>query len=107
MTLTQGGRDISGKRIETSTLNPDQMKDYVGEYYSDELRVTYTLFADQSKLYARIGKRDKIELNVMKEDTFAGSVFTGIFERNAEGQVIGFSLDAGRVKNLKFVRKTH
>jgi CubicO group peptidase (beta-lactamase class C family) len=105
MTLSQGGRDISGKRIETSPLSPDQMKDYAGEYYSDELRVTYTLLVDQGKLYAQIGNKDKIELNVMEDDEFAGSMFTGTFKRNADGQVIGFSLDAGRVKNLKFVRK--
>ena len=63
-------------------------------------------FVDQGKLYAQIGNEDKIELNVMEEDTFAGSMFTGTFERNADDHVIGFSLDAGRVKNLKFVRKT-
>jgi hypothetical protein len=106
VTLNQDGRDISGKRIEASPISPDQMKAYCGDYYSDELRVTYTLIIDQGKLYAQIGKKDKIELNVMKDDEFAGSMFQGTFERNTEGRVIGFSLDAGRVKNLKFVRKT-
>jgi CubicO group peptidase (beta-lactamase class C family) len=104
--LSQGGRDISGKRIEASALTPEQLKDYCGEYYSNELRVAYKLFLDQGKLHVQIGNKDKIELNVMEEDVFAGSMFKGTFERNAEGQVIGFSLDAGRVKNLKFSRKT-
>jgi hypothetical protein len=60
---------------------------------------------DKGKLYAQIGKKDKIELNVTKEDAFAGSMFTGIFKRNADDQITGFSLDAGRVKNLHFIRK--
>jgi CubicO group peptidase (beta-lactamase class C family) len=106
VTLNQGGRDVSGKRIEALAISPDKMKAYCGDYYSDELRVTYTLIMDQDKLYALIGEKEKIELNVTAEDEFAGSMFRGIFERNTEGQVIGFSLDAGRVKNLKFVRKT-
>jgi len=107
MILHQGGRDIQGKRIEASALSQDQLKDYAGEYYSDELLVTYTLSGDQGKLYLQIGKKDKIELSVMEKNAFAGSMFTGTFERNADGQVIGFSLDAGRVKNMKFARKTH
>ena len=105
ITLHQGGRDIKGKRIESSVLTPEQMKDYTGEYYSDELQVTYQLYVKQGKLYAQIGKKDKIELNVMTKDTFAGAMFTGTFERNVDGHITGFSLDAGRVKNLKFVRK--
>jgi len=105
MILHQGGRDIEGKRIEASALTPEQIKDYEGEYHSDELRVTYKLFLDQSKLYAQIGNKDRIELSITEEDAFAGSMFTGTFERNAEGYVVGFSLDAGRVKNLKFTKK--
>jgi len=105
MILQQGERDIKGKKIEASALTPEQMKDYEGEYHSAELRVTYKLFLDQDKLYAQIGKKDKFELNVTEKDAFAGSRFTGQFERNAEGRVPGFILDAGRVKNLKFMKK--
>jgi hypothetical protein len=106
MTLHQGNRDIKGKRLEESVLSTDQMEEYAGEYYSEELRAIYTLSVDKGKLYAQIGKKDKIELSVTKEDAFAGSMFTGTFERNADGLIAGFSLDAGRVKNLQFVRKT-
>jgi len=105
MILHQGERDIKGKKIKAPALTPEQMKDYEGEYHCAELRVTYKLFLDQGKLYAQIGKKDKFELNVTEKDVFAGSMFTGQFERNAEGRVAGFSLDAGRVKNLKFMKK--
>jgi CubicO group peptidase (beta-lactamase class C family) len=105
MIFHQGEQDIKGKKIKASALTPEQMKDYEGEYHCAELRVTYKLFLDQGKLYAQIGKKDRTELNVMEEDSFAGSMFTGQFERNMEGQIIGFSLDAGRVKNLKFMKK--
>jgi len=100
--LRQGGQDIPGKRVEATPLTLDQMKEYVGNYYSDELLVTYKLVLEEGKLYAQVRKRPRIELEFTEKDTCSGGRFKCVFERTEGGKIIGFSLDAGRVKNLKF-----
>jgi hypothetical protein len=40
-----------------------------------------------------------------RKDAFSGPGMKGVIQRNKAGEISGFVLDAGRVKNLRFVRK--
>ena len=47
-----------------------------------------------------------LKLSYDKEDTFLSpESFALKFERDALNKISGFTLDAGRVTNLKFIRK--
>ncbi len=99
----QNGREIPAKRL--SDLPPEALADYVGEYHSDELQVTYALSLDAGKLALRIQSNPPSELLVTKQDEASAEVGTMAFERDDHGTVTGFILQSGRVRNLRFAKR--
>ena len=61
--------------------------------------------AEEKALSATVKKNPPILLEMTDRDKFAGSMYTLDFMRDARNNITGFSLDAGRVKNLVLIRK--
>ncbi len=99
----QNGQEMPAKRL--SDLPPEALADYVGEYHSDELQVTYALSLDAGKLALRIQNNPPSELSINKQDEASAEVGTMAFERDDHGMVTGFVLQSGRVRNLRFVKQ--
>ena len=90
---------------------------YAGDYWSDELRVTYRLaVADGHLMFdgvtgavglPRSGRLTRRELRATAKDDFTlgESRNTFHFTRDAGGAVTGFVLDAGRTKGMVFTRQ--
>jgi len=94
------------ERVEVEKLTPAQLAEYAGEYYSDELDVTYALEAKDYKLSFRIAQRgENLVLEPGIKDVFSVRGNETHFFRNHQDRVTGFELNAGRVKGIKFVRK--
>ena len=93
-------------RFEPRSLSPDEVQAYVGIYYSEELDVEYLLEVKDGSLVFGIDRPGSHSLEAQLGEIFANADY-GIFEfaRGAEGEVIGFSLDAGRVRDLEFIRR--
>ncbi len=106
--LHQGGTDMPAKRIEPMILKPEQLKEYVGDYYSDEMGTTYTLVVDKGKLIAQHRRNEDSVLSPTVIDEFAGSnwYFSKIqFTRAKNKKISGFRLSGSRVRNLRFDKK--
>ena len=99
-----GGEEMKGRRVEVPVLTARQLRTYAGEYRSPEIPATYILSVIDEALSLRIGKRAPINLEFIGADEANGSGFRVSFARSRNGSVAGFSLDAGRVKNLKFTK---
>lgn len=90
-------------------LTPEQLAEFEGDYYTEELDTTYTIVVNENRLVAKHRRHDDISL------TYTGDHFTGNvwffpeirFIRDNTGRVIGFRLTGGRVRNLHFEKKTH
>ena len=94
----------------------EHLRDYLGDYFSDELRVNYRLAAREGKLnltielasgaFGGLGNSSQEYLRATGTDEFEFSnAGIGIhFRRDSEHRVIGFTLDAGRTRGLVFVR---
>jgi hypothetical protein len=104
--LHQGEEELPGKRIEIQPLGAEQLKEYAGDYTSEELMVTYHLAQKDGKLFVRVKRSPEMELELTDKDAFAGARYKGVFERDSSCAITGFVLDAGRVKNLRFVKKS-
>lgn len=87
--------------------------DYVGTYASDELDVKLVVVARDGKLVLRRRPADEFELRPVYVDDFAtqevggtqgGTIGTLRFARDASGRITGFSIYAGRVLDVRFVR---
>src|SRR5216684_3839718 len=94
----------------------EQLRDYLGDYYSAELRVSYRLEAAEGKLKLTIGlpsgafgslgnnPHDYLRATGTDEFEFGNTGIAIHFQRDAEHHVTGFTLDAGRTRGLIFVR---
>ena len=101
--VLRGDREIPYQRV--LNLTRKKLAQYVGDYYSDELKTTYRLFAEDDLLFVQVGHLSKVQLVSSQRDVFVAAGNKAVFQRTDQGKVIGFTLDAGRVKNMKFRKK--
>lgn len=103
--LHQGGRDTPAKRIKRIPLTEDQLKEYTGDFYSEELNALYRITLREGKLFMNY-PRGEVEMTSTLPDTFAADFPIGTlrFLRSAEKVCNGFTLSQGRVRNLRFVK---
>jgi CubicO group peptidase (beta-lactamase class C family) len=87
----------------------EELKELVGEYYSEELQVAYRLGLKDGKLFLVHENPYKdypdSPLEPTLRDNFMISGMQLLFFRNEENEVESFTVNAGRVKNIRFVRK--
>jgi hypothetical protein len=86
------------------TPSADELNHYAGVYHSEEIEPLYEIKLEDGKLVLHRLKNKPDTLRPITHDLFAGSVGTIRFRRNAQGQVAGFALNGGRVRNFQFQR---
>jgi CubicO group peptidase (beta-lactamase class C family) len=92
--------------IEAFAPTPAQLADFAGSYYSEELDATYLLSLEGGTLQAV--NRDERKRPLLPSYTDSFSMMGGAqleFQRDAQGRPSGFALHAGRIRNVRFVRK--
>ena len=95
--------------VKSEPLAPEQLTEFEGDYYTEELDTTYTIGVRGDRLVAQHRRHDDILL------TYADGHFLGDawffpeihFIRDDTGRVTGFKLTGNRVRNLHFEKKTH
>jgi CubicO group peptidase (beta-lactamase class C family) len=75
---------------------------YAGRFHSDELQATYALSAAGGTLTVHRRGDDPQPLRPVGPDTFRTGPATLRFTRDPAGEVTGFLLDLGRIRNLRF-----
>ena len=103
--LQAQGMELTAEKLAIKSPAAEQLQAYTGDYASAELDSVYTLYLDGDKLMVRVKKNPPLLLEMTDNDTFAASEFRLVFQRNPGNQISGFTLDAGRVKNLVFQKK--
>lgn len=102
LTVLQNGSETKAKRKKEVDLSSINLKDYAGSYYSKELDVNYNFEIENEILIVRIeNTQSSIESTISDLDQFSTELGLVRFQRK-DGQISGFELDSGRVKNLKF-----
>lgn len=97
----------AAKLPKVERFKPDAglLKEYTGDYYSEELATVYTFVIRKDKLVAIHQRHPDTEINPTVKDYFIGSSF-GLrnieIVRDGKGKVIGMKVSNGRVRNLKF-----
>ncbi len=102
------GRDSErAPRVLRVTPSPELFDEYEGLYESRELETFYRLVSDGNQLRAVHQRHPDIQLSPGVSDQFFGNTwFFGQlkFDRNLNGQIAGFRLSGGRIRNLRFHR---
>ncbi len=89
------------KRAVKVDLQPSDFLEFIGEYYSPELDTKYIVTANDSVLFVKIPRNNKLEFYPFSKDEFSGNFFIQ-FSRGKRKKVEGFYLTTGRVRNLYF-----
>ncbi|GAH19052.1 unnamed protein product, partial [marine sediment metagenome] len=84
---------------------PEKLKEYTGDYYSDELQVTFRLALKKGELHFVHKNAPESPLQPTLKDMFTERGYRINFVRGKEEKITGFTMDAGRVKNLRFDKK--
>jgi CubicO group peptidase (beta-lactamase class C family) len=86
-------------------ITPSQLQEYAGEYYNDELPVTYKLAVEKGSLFFKHKNAPEGALKAMDRDKFMIRWFNIEFVRDKRKRIKGFVLGAGRAANIEFVKK--
>jgi CubicO group peptidase (beta-lactamase class C family) len=118
LTWHQNAHHIAAEKLDDRPLRPGQLSEYEGEYYSEELQITYGVYVHEDQLCLRAPRvpepfqrnfRDQPGENVSKHmggDWFKRSFGTIEFSRDDRGKVAGFALHSGReFTNLRFSKR--
>ncbi len=98
---------VTLEAIEIVSPTSSQLAEYIGDYYSDELQVTYKLTVEEGKLLIKNKSMPMLSLAPLGKDKFDVGVGGASlsFIRDSQNRVVGFHLDAGRVTDIHFVKK--
>jgi CubicO group peptidase (beta-lactamase class C family) len=102
-----GGREpVVYEAVTLAAPSIDQLKEYAGNYYSEELDVTYKLYVKEDKLFCKYRYIiDGFHLEPTLKDEFQVPGANVKFSRDGQGKISGFTVDTGRVQNIGFERK--
>ncbi|MBT9163150.1 MAG: Penicillin-binding protein 4* [Chloroflexi bacterium] len=103
--LIEGKKPDTLQRVEVVSPTADQLTAYVGDYFSAELQTTYRIVLEDDKLFARYRNSPPDSLQPAQSDIFRVGGVMLHFLRNDAGEVEGFVVNAGRVRNIRFTRK--
>lgn len=104
-TESQSYSEVIEKNKPDNLTIPVDIKEYCGNYYSEELDFTYTFAPENEMLVLIIGYSEKITLPMLNKDLFGLEEIGLLCKFDRKGKKIsGFTLVAGRVTNLKFTR---
>jgi CubicO group peptidase (beta-lactamase class C family) len=101
-----GGKTDNFDSVEAFSPSAEQLNEFAGSYYSDELDVTYKMTVENDRLVAVNRSGVKRPLTPSFRDafaTFGAAQFE--FNRDGQGRVAGFAVHAGRIRNVRFVKK--
>jgi CubicO group peptidase (beta-lactamase class C family) len=104
--LTYG--NIRAPRVGAASDSADDVHDYVGEFYSEELDTSYRVAVENGILVARHRRHGDIPLVHLAGGEFRGTrwfVPTLEFDRDDRGRVIGFRITQERSRNIRFERR--
>jgi len=102
------------RQPKTIVLSSEQQKELSGEYYSDELKATAVIKMENNNLTLKLG-RYKSNIRPLSTESFLTTYLSDDaytletrkidFKKDKKGKVIGFVMEAGIIKNLRFDKK--
>ena len=92
------------ERITPVTPSLDQLREYTGSYYSEELDVTHRVVLQGDHLYIKYRKSPDLPLEPGQKDQFSMDWARIEFERDSQNRVSGYGVWSDRVWDVRFVR---
>ncbi|MGB0897330.1 MAG: serine hydrolase domain-containing protein [Flavobacteriaceae bacterium] len=99
-----GGAKFYFERVQLEHPDAVNLNDYIGEYYSSELNVTYQVFIENQKMFLSLPNNPKVKLTLGQENEFGSGKRTRyIFKRDKNKVINSFTVASeGTVKDILF-----
>jgi hypothetical protein len=98
-----GDTILSGGRIDALHLDDTALAAYAGTYVSSELEATYRVTTESGSLMLHRNWDTPLKLDPLVQDEFENDELgTLVFQRDAARRVVGLTVFAGRIRNLRF-----
>lgn len=96
------------RRVSADNLSAAQRAEYVGEWFSPEIETTWVIAADSNRLTLKRPRRQPATLENAGRDIFVDATTSVLleFERDGRGPPGALRVQSGRVRNLRFQRRT-
>ncbi|OIQ30948.1 MAG: hypothetical protein BM564_01680 [Bacteroidetes bacterium MedPE-SWsnd-G2] len=102
LTITDGDA-VSYHQIDSWETSKSKLHTYEGDFFSEELETTYHLKVTDGKLSIHHRWLGEIELMPFANDVFKTNWgYHVMFNRDAQNQISGLTLNSGRTLNVKF-----
>jgi len=102
---TRQGRTEIFEPVASAAPNEAELAEYAGSYFSEELDTTYHMRIENGGLQFVIKDGRGRPMQPTFRDGFIGDGVQFEFKRDAQEKIIGFTLGAGRIRNLSFARR--
>ena len=103
-----GGKPSVFEITEAFSPSVAELAEYTGAYVSEEIDPVYRIALDGEKLSLTRLKHKADTLRPAARDAFTAQIGTVRFTRDpANGHVLGFVLNAGRIQNFHFVKRAN
>jgi len=103
--LTRNGRTEIFASVPTAAPTGEDLAAYAGRYFSPELDTTFDLQVGPGGLAFSGKDAPKRPLLPTYRDGFISSGVLFEFQRDAQHKISGFTLSAGRIRHVRFVRE--
>lgn len=95
------------ERYQATLLAAADAGQYAGSFASRELEATYKIEVKEGRLLLRMNWKEPVTLEPTVRDEFRGPNGEAlVFRRDGKGQITGFDVFAGRVRNILFTKST-
>ena len=108
LTLHQNGDNhatrLEGEEAEAWEPTAEDLAGFAGRFFSDELETFYSFTVQDGELVLHHRRLDRATLTPGERDNFSGGNMSFAFERDRNGQVIGFYVANVRTRDVRFAR---
>ncbi|MFC2164984.1 serine hydrolase domain-containing protein [Acidobacteriota bacterium] len=89
----------------TIAIPPEKLREYTGQYFSEELMTTFKLAIEEGALLFKQKNAWEDPLKATAPDNFISGPMTIKFQRDKKNRISGFSLNIDRIKDMMFIKK--
>ncbi len=100
-------RGMDAPRVIRVKPTREELVQYIGSYFSPELRISYAVIQEGESLVVRHPKYDDVSLIPITQDTFESGIWwmkEVVFSRDTDGRIDGLFVTSGRSRNQRFDR---
>lgn len=103
----EGATPVVYEAVKSVVPTAEQLAEYAGAYYSDEIDSTYRVAVKDGKPVLLRKKFPQLPMQPIFTDAFNSGSLLGMiwFTRDQQQRVTGFIASGGRVRNFRFVRQ--